>query len=102
MLLVVVSLLTAAHISAIFISLIFAPRCVEVVDRMICCVKYSHFLKSMICVSLASMSPSDAGVLPSDKTETPFINAYGLGTITVRSTRLHNPLDPKTFYILRE
>ena len=95
MLLVVASLLTASHISfAIFMSLIFAPTCVEVVDRMKWCMKHGCFSRSMIHVSLTSICSSDAGVLPSDKIEIPF---DGLGTIAAPSTCLHNLLDPITF-----
>jgi len=52
MLMVVALSLTVFHISsAVFMSLISAPRRVEIVDRMMCSARYSHFSNIEGCLT---------------------------------------------------
>lgn len=100
-LLVVALVFTIFHMSSADVrSFIFAPRCVEVVERMICWARYSRFSNSAIFVSLASICYSVAGVVRSVRTWTPDTTVYGLGAMAVPSTCLHSPFDPMAFQIL--
>ena len=71
-----------------------APSQIEVVDRMMCCVRYSHFSNSTILATLVSSCSPIAFVLSSDRTGVLLTIAYGFGAVAVLLTYIQSPFDP--------